>query len=72
MNALQGIAARQWEHAANIAASLCAKVAAKGGSARDAMALFGIKPTAYGGEEWNRAAEVIALRLCQKGAIHGH
>jgi len=72
MNAFQGIAAREWEHSANIAASLCAKVAASGGTARDAMALFGIKPTAYGGQEWNRAAEVIALRLCHKEAVRRH
>ncbi len=64
MNAFQGIGAREWEHAANIAASLCAKVAANGGSARDAMALFGVARTAYGGEEWTRAAEIIAFRLC--------
>lgn len=72
MDRFQAIGSREWEHATNIAASLCAKVAANGGSAQDALALFGVAANACKSAQWERAAQVITLKLCLHQNQHRH
>jgi hypothetical protein len=58
------IGTQQWQHASRLAASVCDKVLAAGGTADDALRLFEIPPAKVDNTGWQHARQIIAMRLC--------
>ncbi len=57
---------QQWQHASQLAASVCVKVSEAGGTADDALRLFEVPLAGSKDAGWKHAQQIIALRLCQR------
>ncbi len=54
----------QWHQAQSVSRQTCARVFRDGGSARDALAAFGLKAAAGEEVSWEKAVDHIAEELC--------
>lgn len=54
----------QWNDAIGLANEFCADLAEKGCRPLDAVQAYGLSETAVGSQDWEKAAQLIALMLC--------
>ena len=54
----------QWHQAQSVSRQTCARVFRDGGTPREALAAFGLKPAAEEFVSWEKAVDQIAAELC--------
>ena len=59
----------QWNQALGLARQSCARIFRDGGSAADALAVFGLRAPAAEQLDWSRVVETIAQSLCTSTSV---